>query len=223
MCSFPRPKLKKKKKNLDGLGKLSAVILESFCLVKVSVHKERVELPFCGLLFLLIGFTGTLLDTKARVYCFAWTFSSWCCLWDIMVGVFFLLLPYKHIFFFFFHIVNLSIASYDMKLLLQLCGGKSSEGVFVGAFLSMSSTAVVIPCDLLHLRVEWSHISVEWLKEHWDDLSLWICWKLKKHWASYKKKKKKKRKRKKKKCQFEKYWDSYEFRTCCSNIPIVSY
>jgi hypothetical protein len=26
---------------------------------------------------------------------------------------------------------------------LQLCGGKSSEGVFVGAFLSMSSTAVV--------------------------------------------------------------------------------
>ena len=28
--------------------------------------------------------------------------------------------------------------------LLQLCGGKPSEGVFVGAFLSMSSTAVVI-------------------------------------------------------------------------------
>jgi hypothetical protein len=27
--------------------------------------------------------------------------------------------------------------------LLQLCGGKASEGVFVGAFLSMSSTAVV--------------------------------------------------------------------------------
>lgn len=27
---------------------------------------------------------------------------------------------------------------------LQLCGGKPSEGVFVGAFLSMSSTAVVI-------------------------------------------------------------------------------
>lgn len=27
---------------------------------------------------------------------------------------------------------------------LQLCGGKHSEGVFVGAFLSMSSTAVVI-------------------------------------------------------------------------------
>lgn len=27
--------------------------------------------------------------------------------------------------------------------LLQLCGGKVSEGVFVGAFLSMSSTAVV--------------------------------------------------------------------------------
>ena len=26
---------------------------------------------------------------------------------------------------------------------LQLCGGKASEGVFVGAFLSMSSTAVV--------------------------------------------------------------------------------
>lgn len=28
---------------------------------------------------------------------------------------------------------------------LQLCGGEPSEGVFVGAFLSMSSTAVVIP------------------------------------------------------------------------------
>ncbi|KAK9031601.1 hypothetical protein V6N11_055897 [Hibiscus sabdariffa] len=28
--------------------------------------------------------------------------------------------------------------------LLQLCGGKASEGVFVGAFLSMSSTAVVL-------------------------------------------------------------------------------
>lgn len=27
----------------------------------------------------------------------------------------------------------------------QLCGGKPSEGVFVGAFLSMSSTAVVKP------------------------------------------------------------------------------
>jgi len=30
------------------------------------------------------------------------------------------------------------------KSCLQLCGGKSSEGIFVGAFLSMSSTAVVI-------------------------------------------------------------------------------
>jgi len=30
------------------------------------------------------------------------------------------------------------------KSYLQLCGGKSSEGIFVGAFLSMSSTAVVI-------------------------------------------------------------------------------
>jgi hypothetical protein len=27
--------------------------------------------------------------------------------------------------------------------IFQLCGAKSSEGVFVGAFLSMSSTAVV--------------------------------------------------------------------------------
>ena len=28
-------------------------------------------------------------------------------------------------------------------MLLQLCGAKTSEGVFVGLFLSMSSTAVV--------------------------------------------------------------------------------
>ena len=37
---------------------------------------------------------------------------------------------------------------------LQLCGGKSSEGVFVGAFLSMSSTAVVktlSKCVMNHL------------------------------------------------------------------------
>lgn len=27
---------------------------------------------------------------------------------------------------------------------LQFCGGKPSEGVFVGTFLSMSSTAVVV-------------------------------------------------------------------------------
>jgi len=30
-----------------------------------------------------------------------------------------------------------------LNAILQLCGGKASEGVFVGAFLSMSSTAVV--------------------------------------------------------------------------------
>lgn len=47
LCCFPRPKLKK---YLDGLGKLSAVILESFCFVNlVSIHNERAELPFCGL------------------------------------------------------------------------------------------------------------------------------------------------------------------------------
>lgn len=36
----------------------------------------------------------------------------------------------------------------DSKLghlsILQLCGAKLSEGVFVGSFLSMSSTAVVL-------------------------------------------------------------------------------
>jgi len=33
---------------------------------------------------------------------------------------------------------------YAAASFLQLCGGKPSEGVFVGALLSMSSTAVVI-------------------------------------------------------------------------------
>lgn len=37
---------------------------------------------------------------------------------------------------------------------LQLCGGKASEGVFVGTFLSMSSTAVVkLYAILLHACV----------------------------------------------------------------------
>lgn len=35
------------------------------------------------------------------------------------------------------HLVDLAVSS------LQLCGGKLTEGIFVGAFLSMSSTAVV--------------------------------------------------------------------------------
>ena len=35
------------------------------------------------------------------------------------------------------HSVDLAVSS------LQLCGGKLTEGIFVGAFLSMSSTAVV--------------------------------------------------------------------------------
>jgi hypothetical protein len=34
---------------------------------------------------------------------------------------------------------------------MQLCGGKPSEGVFVGAFLSMSSTAVVTLSTDLYL------------------------------------------------------------------------
>lgn len=36
---------------------------------------------------------------------------------------------------------------------LQLCGGKPSEGVFVGAFLSMSSTAVVILLKLIYICI----------------------------------------------------------------------
>jgi Kef-type K+ transport system membrane component KefB len=34
---------------------------------------------------------------------------------------------------------------------VSLCGGKRSEGVFVGAFLSMSSTAVVISVNSIML------------------------------------------------------------------------
>jgi hypothetical protein len=45
-----------------------------------------------------------------------------------------------------FIIFSLLLENYLSTLLqfFQLCGAKSSEGVFVGAFLSMSSTAVVI-------------------------------------------------------------------------------
>lgn len=48
------------------------------------------------------------------------------------------------------HSVDLAVSS------LQLCGGKLTEGIFVGAFLSMSSTAVVYSnflCVLLHTYV----------------------------------------------------------------------
>lgn len=40
-----------------------------------------------------------------------------------------------------------------LVLVLQLCGGQPSEGVFVGAFLSMSSTAVVILSFFFTLRI----------------------------------------------------------------------
>lgn len=48
------------------------------------------------------------------------------------------------------HSADLAVSS------LQLCGGKLTEGIFVGAFLSMSSTAVVYSnflCVLLHTYV----------------------------------------------------------------------
>lgn len=59
------------------------------------------------------------------------------------------------------HFSGSEILMNALKSYLQLCGGKSSEGIFVGAFLSMSSTAVV---------TSWSHFYTLYMWSTWVQL-----------------------------------------------------